>query len=1497
MPTWWVTQPYISLWLKDEPLGYQPAVGPRISFQLAFKQRETLAGFNTNIFSIGKKWNFSWLSYVAQDTNANNVVHFPGGGQRTFYAAADYLTNTRLTGNTNAGFTISYADGSQDLYGFIVTNGSGAFQEAFLTQRLNAQGQMMTLAYFNYNPANPVVRLRYVIDGDGRTNSVYYVTANPYSTNLISEVVDAFGRTNSLAYDGVGHLTNSTDVVGISSSFAYDTNDWVSGLTTPYGTTSFSITDTSGTNVVPNGRSVLVTQPDGGHQLYLYQDAAPSVASSYATNVVPNTGAFNNTLDNSDLNLRNTFYWGARQYASLTTTNIASFSANDFRKAKMRHWLRSLLDSVGGTLSMERDPSPDAGGSIEGQKTWYDYTGKANAEYEGTQIMPLFVARVLPDGTTSFTRTDRNSLGAAIDEISTYSANGSVALRTNLYNYAANGIDMLAVTNALGVQISKNIYNANHEVVTNYDALNEMTVNTYDGSQRPTSTTLPSGLVTTNLYGADGFLAQRIDIGFATNSYTYVNDLVFTHTDPRGLTVTNLWDNLQRPVGTIFPDSSTISNQYTFLDLTATKDRLGNWTYFGFDSMRRKIAETNAIGAVTLYDYCTCGSLDSIRDALGNFIYLYYDNQGNQTNIVYADGYSVSRTIDLLKRVVSTTDSGGNSVTNTYNNQSLVISVNNSAGQLSASSYDILDRATNSVDANGVSVGVTFDNLNRPLAKSYPDGGVEHWGYTPSVSGTTSYTNQIGNVTLYGRDAMNRKTNEISAGVTTNSFTYNGANDLLTLTDGRNQTTSFGIDLYGNVTNKLDALNRVMFNDAYDADNQLTSRWTPEKGYTFYVRDAVGNTTQIRYPQQTNSYAYDALNQLTNMVDAAGVTTRSYTPAGFLASEGGLWSSDTVSLGYANRLRTSLSIGSSWSQNYTYNPARRLTGITSPAGAFNYQFLTPNSYLPTSISLPNAASITNSYDVVARLTQTELKNYWGHTLDGYAYQVNALGLRTNIIRNLGLTASSISVGYNSIDEITSWTAQETNGVTRQNEKLAWAYDAAQNLRLRTNGALVQSFTVDAANELTNLTRTGTLTVSGNTPAPATNVTVNGLSAQIYGDFTFASTNHTLADGNNSFTNVAQNVYGLTVTNTFTANLPASASLQSDANGNLTNDGLRTFAYDSENQLTNVTVANQFKKDFVYDGLNRLRIKREYGWTGSAWSKTNEIRFVWDGDVIIQLRDSNNVPTLTLTRGLDLSGSLLGAGGIGGLLAMTDGSGATYYYHGDALGNVTALIDAYQNIVERRIYDAFGRTISLTGSKTGANPFWFSSQLHDEDTDFYHYEYRIYVPALQRWPNRDPFGEAGFEVLHKQNTYKNFRAFTRIAELTQGANLYEFSQNNPDTYIDSDGLSVIAIPIPAGGLGVGGIGVGGAIGIGAGVGVGLGLLLDTYTPVGSIGTTIANRLTPQRTYKTEACRKVRDWCDPATGRRFCVFRCDYTEETITREGDGCNTRVIYRVVPE
>ncbi len=957
------------------------------------------------------------------------------------------------------------------------------------------------------------------------------------------------------------------------------------------------------------------------------------------------------------------------------------------------------------------------------------YSGKPGRENEGTQIEPLFLAKVLPDGTTRFMRTLRNSIGAATNEISTYSIGSgtTVLLRTNVYVYDPHGIDLLATTNALGILVSSNAYNASHQVVVNFDATNEITAYTYDTSNRLTSITSPAGLITTNIYGSDGFLSQQVVLGFTTNTYTYTSGLILTHTDPRGLATTNTWDNLQHLINVAYPDGTFITNIYQNLDLVRTIDRMGFTNGFVYDSMRRKTNSADALGRHTIYNYCSCGSLDSIQDPAGNLTSFTRDNQGRVISTAYTDMYSVTNNFDLLGRVTNSVDSFGSSVTNWFNNQGSQVAVSNAVGRVQTTAYDILDRVTNSVDANAVSINTTYDTLNRTRTRSYPDSGVEGYGYTLNFPGMTSYTNQLNNTWTYAYDAMNRKTNEIAIGISTNSFGYDGPGDLLTLVDGNGNTTSWNYDQFGRVTNKVDAAANVIFVYGYDADNRLTNRWTPVTSNTVYLYDFVGNLTTVRYQIGTNSFSYDSLNRPTNMVDAVGTTVYSYDQVGQLLSENGPWADNTVTYTYANRLRKGLSVqapnASPWVQSYGYDAARRLTSVTSPAGTFTYTLGGTSSASPLikKLLLPGGAYITNIYDNVARLTGTSLDNSSGTALDSEAYTYNLGSQRTQQVFTAG---NFMNYTYDNIGELQTAVGKEPGGVTnRLQEQLGYAYDPAGNLSGRTNNGFINTFTVNNLNELTQVGRTGALTVAGTTTGPATNVTVNGSNSVLYVDNTFASSNQPIGSGT-TYTAIAQDSLGRADTNTVSPFLAVNDFMDYDLNGNLLRDRSnaggtnRVFAYDDENQLIAVWVTNTWMSSFTYDGKMRRRIRKEYTWAGSAWLETNEVRYVYDGNLVIQERDANNLPQVTYTRGTDLGGRLQGAGGIGGLLARTAnplilGSQASIFatalFHSDGNGNITALIYTNQTTAAKYEYDPYGNLLSKFGYLADVNLYRFSSK--------------------------------------------------------------------------------------------------------------------------------------------------------------------------------------------
>jgi len=362
-------------------------------------------------------------------------------------------------------------------------------------------------------------------------------------------------------------------------------------------------------------------------------------------------------------------------------------------------------------------------------------------------------------------------------------------------------------------------------------------------------------------------------------------------------------------------------------------------------------------------------------------------------------------------------------------------------------------------------------------------------------------------------------------------------------------------------------------------------------------------------------------------------------------------------------------------------------------------------------------------------------------------------------------------------------------MTLLNEQLHYGFDPAGNLVYRTNNALVQNFQINSLNELTANTNGGTLTVMGATSSDAT-VTVNGANATLYLDATFAAAN---MPWTTNYTAIASDGYGQRATNTVTVNLATQTAFQYDGNGNLTNDGLRSFAYDDENQLTQVWVSNQWLSQFAYDGKMRRRIRQEYTWQSGAWVQTNVVHYVYDGNVVIQERDLNNWPAATYTRGKDLSGSLEGAGGIGGLLSMTlNGATGTLssnsmYYHSDGNGNVTALIAPSQTIVAKYLYDAFGNVISKSGQFADVNLYRFSSKEMHPNSGLVYYLYRYYDPNLQRWVNRDPIGEPGFEVLRFERN-KSSRLMALLGQMG-GVNLYEFEKNSPIYGLDAWGFAI------------------------------------------------------------------------------------------------------------
>ena len=334
-----------------------------------------------------------------------------------------------------------------------------------------------------------------------------------------------------------------------------------------------------------------------------------------------------------------------------------------------------------------------------------------------------------------------------------------------------------------------------------------------------------------------------------------------------------------------------------------------------------------------------------------------------------------------------------------------------------------------------------------------------------------------------------------------------------------------------------------------------------------------------------------------------------------------------------------------------------------------------------------------------------------------------------------------------------------------------------------------SYSANANNQYTSRTVPGYLEDFGTAHSNAT-VTFNpdlsvGAGPQAlyrHGDYfrTELAVDNTLAPLWQGMTNIGVLNNGtnadIITTNLSQVFLPATPeTFLHDPDGNLTNDGRFSYTWDAENRLTTVTsqtnapAGSKRKLTFEYDHQGRRVRLGVSVWTNNNWLVTSSNKFCYDGwNLVAELNATNNAVIRTYAWGLDLSGTMHGAGGVGGLLWVNDaatlGTNSTHLVSFDGNGNVSSLLNAADGSLSGRYeYGPFGDLTQADGLMARANPFRFSSKYHDDESDLVYYGHRYYSLTFQRWLNRDPLGEEG------------------------GLNLYGFVDNNPVNATDALGL--------------------------------------------------------------------------------------------------------------
>jgi len=797
--------------------------------------------------------------------------------------------------------------------------------------------------------------------------------------------------------------------------------------------------------------------------------------------------------------------------------------------------------------------------------------------------------------------------------------------------------------------------------------------------------------------------------------------------------------------------------------------------------------------------------LSSMTDTNGNTTTLVRGNSAQPsqiTQILDPVGRTLSITYDNFNRILSMTDPIGRTVQYSYNPQGSLATVTDPAGGITTYTYDAQNRMATIKNPRGLTIlQNVYDANGRVIQQQAADGGITKFAYTllnPSVSTSpvllTTVTDPVGNPTIYHFSPQGFLIDRTDAlGEKTIYQLDPGTNQVLSVTDPLNRTTTYTYDSAGNVTSTTRLAG---------TPNAVTSSFTyhPTFSKLTSITDPLGHTTKMEYDNAGNEtsitdalgqktvFAYDANGELLNITDPLGHIT-SYTYANGLPATitDPLGNKSIQSFDAAGRMTgTTTPLGQSTQLSYTplglfsqvVNPAGGITSFTYD-GVGNLLSLTDPAAHTTSYTYDSMDRVQSRTDPLQR-TQSYTYDLNGKLLSTTNRKGQLTAFHYDVLRRLQSTSFNATTGANPTAESTITYSYDAGGrmtqsldssggtitdtydnldrligeVTGQGSISYGHDDAGRRTSMQVAGQPLISYSYDDAGRVTQISQAGANVNFGyDRDSRRTSVALaNGVTvSNTYDDASrLTAINYQLGVatlGNLSYTydplGRKLQMGGSFARTAMPAVVSSAAydaaneltnwqgtALNYDPNGNLLSDGTNSFTWNGRNQLATVNGVS-----LQYDALGR-RVKNAAGTS-----------FFYNGANIAQESVNSSISSNVVSGGMDEIFSRSGPSG-------------TFTPLLDELGSTIALTDASGQIQTSYTYDPFGNS-SRSGAATG-NEFQFTGRENDGN-GLYYYRARYYSPLLNRFISEDPTGFKG------------------------GMNRYTYAGNAPTMYTDPSGL--------------------------------------------------------------------------------------------------------------
>ena len=849
-------------------------------------------------------------------------------------------------------------------------------------------------------------------------------------------------------------------------------------------------------------------------------------------------------------------------------------------------------------------------------------------------------------GTSSLARSDSVSYdivnGQVIWSNSTVSDGTTVQGHTN--------------SNFQGAKRMMRVYDENSA-----ESVVKMTEQDYDASGRTNETKLlsPSGALLT--YSASSYddwgnvVHSRDNVGKETWS-SYAN------TDSLNTFGTTGFSN-SFYVQTISSNiHDALVGQATWQDGTGS---MPQETYFKYNSAGNLLEQKqlhNGSWLLTDYTYNQYGNQITVTDALGRTTYFHYSStfqhayltltsavvngQNVTTSSTYdpamgwllsqtnANGFTTSYSYDGLGRLIQTTYPAVNGVrattTNGYDDKNNILTTMDADGNVAKEYFDGLGRMTSLVRYNGTLVysteSYTYNWLDSVATKTTATGSVYTYTYDQdgqliktlnpdSTSTTVSYddvsniktvTDENGHQTAYGYDWNGNliwvRQYYTTSGYYQTSYVYDFSGNLLSVTDAKNQVTSY----------------------QYDDLNRLVKTTLPDGTYTVKAYDAVGNLVSSTDPAgKTTTYSYDTLYRLANLTYP---------------------DSSTVAYTYDNNRNKISENSQAGSFHYTYDARGRLTNETDILSGARYTTLYTYDSAGNVLSAtyPDGTVVSYSYDALNRVTKLGTFATFTYNPDdsiktiaygngvSTAYTYDSRGRPTRILSNSGTTRLlDLNYSYDGIGnalkiDTETYSYDWLNRLVASSGPwgaTAYGYDSVGNIINETKNSVVTTYTYGAYNRLI---QEGNAAISYNANGDTTKV-VNGSTTWQYGydyaDRLVNATKNSVLAQTNSYESNGNRVEQTHGSSTV---VYAYEGINAIFEKNLTSGAVTDYFYANGLQLTKV-VAGTTAYYQIDDALGSVRLvtlsnaatffSSNYQPYGAGYSQTSSEEFAYTGKMM------------------------------------------------------------------------------------------------------------------------------------------------------------------------------------------------------------------------------------------------------------------------------------------